>query len=76
MENKNFCYWQEQMIVSVPNFNKKICLLRETEYKIEKESGIIDSGLKKGTNIFCPYENAEQAIECMEYKVSNGKNSK
>ena len=66
----NFCYWQEEM----PDYIqlqylmklKKICLLRQVEYKIE-----IEAGIKETTSIFCPYANAEQANECMEYKVSN-----
>lgn len=73
---ENFCYWHEDVPYS--NFNLinnelKICLLRQSEYRIEKESGLIESGLVKGTSIFCPYKTAEQAEECMEYKVSNGK---
>jgi hypothetical protein len=72
----NFCYWQEQPVFSILNYNNKICLLREAEYRIEKESGAIEKGLTKGTNIFCPYLTAEQAEVCMEYKVSNGKISK
>ena len=67
---EEFCYWQE----AIPDFiqlqylmkTKKICLLRQAEYRIEKESG-----KKETTNIFCPYANAEQALECMEYRVSN-----
>ena len=73
---ENFCYWQENSPIGNSenyfNYLGKICLLRWEEYKIEKENNI-----KNTTNIFCPYKNAEQANECMDYKVSQyGKISK
>lgn len=66
---ENFCYWQEP----IPYGNKlnllinkqKICLLRQSEYKLEIEAGITTK-----TNIFCPYSTIEEAEECAEYKVS------
>lgn len=58
MENNNFCYWQEEPPVSIPLYKSKICLLRQIEYKLNKELGI-----NKDINIFCPLINAEQAIE-------------
>ena len=70
---KNFCYWQEDAPFPIPSYNdKKICLLREMEFKLIKESqeaGLINH---EKISIFCPYINAEQANElCMECKVSN-----
>lgn len=68
---KNFCYWQE----SIPYENKlnllinkqKICLLRQSEYRIENEAR-----LERKTNIFCPYSTIEEAEDCAEYRVSKG----
>lgn len=59
---ENFCYWHED----VPDYiqlnhlmgTKKICLLRQMEYKLEKEAGITSK-----TNIFCPFQNSDQATE-------------
>ena len=58
----NFCYWHE----NIPDYSqskfltgkKKICLLRQMEYKIEKESGINNK-----ISIFCPFQFADQATE-------------
>ena len=58
----NFCYWHE----NIPDYtqsqffteNKKICLLRQMEYKLQKEAGIVNK-----TNIFCPLQSANQATE-------------
>ena len=62
---EEFCYWHENAPVTIPLYQNKICLLRQTEYRIETEVGI-----KNKTNIFCPYETKEQAIlNCPEYKV-------
>lgn len=78
---KNFCYWQED----VPDYIQlqylkeleKICLLRQMEYRLfkeEREAGLVNN---KDLTIFCPYKNAEQANECMDYKVMEyGKISK
>ena len=73
---KNFCYWQED----VPDYIqleylmklKKICLLRQMEYKIEKESGITNK-----TNIFCPYTDKNQPNEydcIVGIKINNEQN--
>ena len=62
---KNFCYWQEDPPVSIPMYNNKICLLKENEYRLLKESS--EAGLIKNISIFCPYNNAEQALECEQY---------
>lgn len=59
---ENFCYWHE----NIPNYIqlnnligiKKICLLRQMEYKLEKEAGI-----NSKINIFCPFQSADQATE-------------
>lgn len=64
---ENFCYWHE----NVPDYIqlnklmgvKKICLLRQMEYKIEKESGI-----ESKINIFCPFQSVDQATE-MDCKI-------
>ena len=67
----NFCYWQEDIPIknsfTFINNMQKICLFRQSEYRLDGK-----------TNIFCPYLNAEQAEECMEYRVSKeyGKISK
>ena len=55
---ENFCYWQEDIPVSIPIYQGKICLLRESEYRIEKENGI-----ESKINIICPFTVAEQATE-------------
>ena len=65
----SFCYWQEDApINNSENYFQyfgKICLLRLNEYKIEKEAG-----LKETTSIFCPYKNKDEAMGCLDYKVS------
>lgn len=55
---ENFCYWQEDASISFPLYQNKICLLRQQEYKIEKELGI-----ENKTNIFCPFLSIEQVTE-------------
>lgn len=55
---ENFCYWQEDAPISFPLYQNKICLLRQSEYKIEKELGI-----ESKVNIFCPFVTAEQVTE-------------
>ena len=70
----NFCYWHE----NIPDYSqskfltekKKICLLRQMEYKIEKESGINNK-----TNIFCPYLTIDQVNE-MDCKIGIKLNEK
>ena len=72
---EDFCYWHEDAPFPIPSYQKKICLLREMEFRIEKEAA--EKGLVSKINIFCPYANAEQANECMDYKVMKyGKISK
>ena len=59
----NFCYWHEN-VPQLTNINflinqQKICLMRQTEYKLDGK-----------TNIFCPYTKEQAEKNCMEYKVS------
>lgn len=65
MINKNFCYWQEIPPTPIPMIQNKICLLRQNEYKLEKEAGI-----ENKTNIFCPYSTEKEAERCFDYEVS------
>ena len=71
-ENKNFCYWQDELPYNMKYYNniKKVCLLRQNEYKLLDENHMDD--LKKKINIFCPYINAEKANECNDYILSKG----
>lgn len=55
---EDFCYWQEDAPIFFPLYQNKICLLRQSEYKVEKELGI-----ESKVNIFCPFVTAEQATE-------------
>lgn len=55
---ENFCYWQEETPVALPFYKNKICLIRQSEYKIEKETGN-----ESKINIICPFTAAEQATE-------------
>lgn len=62
---ENFCYWQQEIPVTIPMYQNKICLLRESEYRIEEENEI-----KNKINIFCPFTTKEQAgFNCPEYKI-------
>lgn len=71
---ENFCYWQENLpnhfkqFKNITNVSSKICLLRQNEYKIFKETENGEEIIKK-INIFCPYINVEQAKECEDYNL-------
>ena len=67
MENKNFCYWQENPPIIHPMYSNKICLLKESEYKLSKELG---NEYKE--SIFCIYNDAEQALNCEQYCLIKG----
>ncbi len=64
MENKRFCYWQEVPPVVSPLYTNKICLLKENEYRLAKETGKAEK-----INIFCPYLDAEQGLKCEQYNL-------
>lgn len=64
---KNFCYWQENPPFSNSLYNNKICLLKQNEYKLIKESK--QKELINKINIFCPYLNANSAEVCEQYKL-------
>lgn len=68
MENKFFCYWQENPPIINFMYNNKLCLLKENEYKLMKELQQTNEKM----NIFCPYTDADQAMECEHYKLIKG----
>lgn len=68
MENKNFCYWQEDPPIVNLIYNNKLCLLKENEYNLIKELKQTNL-INKKINIFCPYINSVQAMECEHYKL-------
>ena len=67
---KNFCYWQEntpQTNIQIYEMqNKKICLLRLNEYKLQKELSLTEHGKK--IDIFCPFTEQDK-LYCYEYKL-------
>ena len=63
--NQNFCYWRLNTPLNFPLQQQNICLLKQSEYKILNEMKMEEQ--KRKINIFCPYINTEQAMECNDY---------